>query len=732
MTIVFPKLDLEISFKRVLTIIFLIAFILFTVNINAVKAENCEYKWSKYGSCDSDPAHTLTGEGGYEWKYEWKFWKCISGEEELLNQGALRDGESVTNDCPSLMLCKYTWDAYYCNDTCTAGWKCNAEGLGDDWKGYQSSNCSWSSVYNCKSSDGYVGVNYCYDNGVYRDYRNYYCSEGSCEYSTTSIKQEDCQYGCENGACNPSPEIIIEQPEETEYSYTDGPLDIIYTITDEIGEVVEIIVKLDDVVYESSQIFLDQLSIGLHKLEVLARDSEGNWLSSFVTFNIIDDISPVINLIISGLKGENDWYISDVTVTLNATDEKSNITAIDYSLDNNTSINYTEPIQLNNTTIIYNYTSRDSYGNYFLGGPAAIKIDKNPPVTTDNSPGTWQNSDFTVTLTATDDNSGVANTAYRVDSGNWTNGTLILIDTEGNHTIEYYSKDIAGNEEDVKTTYAALDKTPPVTTDNAPGGWINANSTITLNVSDNLSGISATYYKINDADFTQGISIVLDTDGLYNITYYSVDNAGNNEPENSAQVKIDQTPPNVSLWLDPAQDSYPTNESLPVQYTAEDPLVNGVASNNLTLVWDIDGTNVSDPTNISEWAGTHTLKLTATDLAGNSNSAVVNFTGKLVLIGEHLLKITPEVLEVNPGILTVHLNLTGFYNSSEILSGICDYAEHDNIANHNIKFRREDIEKALEEQNQTLDIHFEVNGTALYNGYEIFFEGWDNITEILD
>lgn len=37
--------------------------------------------------------------------------------------------------------------------------------------------------------------------------------------------------------------------------------------------------------------------------------------------------------------------------------------------------------------------------------------------------------------------------------------------------------------------------------------------------------------------------VTMDTDGQYNIAYYSVDNAGNEEQENSAELKIDTTPP---------------------------------------------------------------------------------------------------------------------------------------------------------------------------------------------
>jgi len=72
--------------------------------------------------------------------------------------------------------------------------------------GYQNSDCSWTSVSNCDASDGYVSGHYCYNNDVYRDYNDYYCSGGSCLYSTTKIKQFECGIdGCSNGQCNSCP-----------------------------------------------------------------------------------------------------------------------------------------------------------------------------------------------------------------------------------------------------------------------------------------------------------------------------------------------------------------------------------------------------------------------------------------------------------------------------------------------------------------------------------------------
>lgn len=55
-------------------------------------------------------------------------------------------------------------------------------------------------------TDGYVGSNYCINDSVYRDYRDYFCSSGECDYTDTPTLQEECEYGCTNGTCDSPPD----------------------------------------------------------------------------------------------------------------------------------------------------------------------------------------------------------------------------------------------------------------------------------------------------------------------------------------------------------------------------------------------------------------------------------------------------------------------------------------------------------------------------------------------
>jgi hypothetical protein len=78
--------------------------------------------------------------------------------------------------------------------------------------------------------------------------------------------------------------------------------------------------------------------------------------------------------------------------------------------------------------------------------------------------------------------------------------------------------------------------------------WYVSPVCIQLNASDNESGVNGTYYRINNAEWIlYTASLLISEDGRYLFEYYSVDNAGNQEPVNQRSFKIDQTAPDCSL-----------------------------------------------------------------------------------------------------------------------------------------------------------------------------------------
>ncbi|NOU88333.1 hypothetical protein GC102_21595, partial [Paenibacillus sp. LMG 31460] len=65
------------------------------------------------------------------------------------------------------------------------------------------------------------------------------------------------------------------------------------------------------------------------------------------------------------------------------------------------------------------------------------------------------------------------------------------------------------------------DKQPPLTTDNAPSGWANRDITVILSASDIGSGVADTHYIVDDGAEQTGTSVVLSTEGLHKLVYWS-------------------------------------------------------------------------------------------------------------------------------------------------------------------------------------------------------------------
>ena len=179
---------------------------------------------------------------------------------------------------------------------------------------------------------------------------------------------------------------------------------------------------------------------------------------------------PKTSHVFSGIEGCQGWYRSDVNITLNASDNFSDILSTQYRIGNDGFQNYSGPFILtregiNNLT----YFSIDTLGNTETMNTLTIKIDKTPPETmcylnpaTPNGENGWYTTAIRITLSTGDGNSGINGTWYRLDGGDWQRymGVLNLQD-DGEYTIEYYTTDIACNSEDIKMLDLKIDKENP-------------------------------------------------------------------------------------------------------------------------------------------------------------------------------------------------------------------------------------------------------------------------------
>jgi hypothetical protein len=100
----------------------------------------------------------------------------------------------------------------------------------------------------------------------------------------------------------------------------------------------------------------------------------------------------------------------------------------------------------------------------------ALWYDATPPATTvtrtgDLGDGGWYVGPVTFAMSATDSASGVAETRYRIDDGEWTAGagSGFTLDQNGQHTVRIASLDEAGNLESPQVFEIAIDRFAPET-----------------------------------------------------------------------------------------------------------------------------------------------------------------------------------------------------------------------------------------------------------------------------
>lgn len=210
-------------------------------------------------------------------------------------------------------------------------------------------------------------------------------------------------------------------------------------------------------------------------------------------------------------------------------------------------------------TTMFLYTEIPGTGNPFYVDDVEVRpltVDEMPPVTVSDAPSGWQTTTQVVHLTASDSGSGVASTFYSLDHGDYVAGNTISIAAEGVHTLDFYSKDLAGNQEATQTVTVRIDGTVPTTTsvvvpaapDGLSGNYINP-VTVTLSASDIVSGVGQVAYSVNNGvtwtPYTAALTF--DKQGAYMLQYRATDLAGNSETAKSISFNLAATAVKVQL-----------------------------------------------------------------------------------------------------------------------------------------------------------------------------------------
>ncbi|WSU19883.1 Ig-like domain repeat protein [Streptomyces sp. NBC_01108] len=521
------------------------------------------------------------------------------------------------------------------------------------------------------AESGVAGIEYSLDGASYRSY--------TTPVAVNSVGQHALAYRATDKAGNTSPVksveftvVAPEPPKDTTPPDTSATVSgtkdaagnyvssatVTVTASDAESGVAGIEYSLDGASYRSYTTPVAVNSVGQHALAYRATDKAGNTSPvKSVEFTVVapeppkDTTPPDTSATVSGTKDAAGNYVSSATVTVTASDAESGVAGIEYSLDGASYRSYTTPVAVNSVgQHALAYRATDKAGNtspvksveFTVVAPEPPK-DTTPPDTSATVSGTKDAagnyvSSATVTVTASDAESGVAGIEYSLDGASYRSYTTpVAVNSVGQHALAYRATDKAGNTSPVKSVEFTVvapeppkDTTPPDTsatvsgTKDAAGNYVSS-ATVTVTASDAESGVAGIEYSLDGASYRNYTAPVdVNAVGRHALTYRATDKAGNTSSAQSVEFTVvaappeDRTPPQVSASVSGTKnDSGDYVGSAKVTVTASD-AESGVAR----IEYSLDGgpyLQYSAPVAIDR-AGSHTLLYRATDKAGNTST----------------------------------------------------------------------------------------------------------------
>jgi flagellar hook assembly protein FlgD/Tol biopolymer transport system component len=327
------------------------------------------------------------------------------------------------------------------------------------------------------------------------------------------------------------------------------------------------------------QVTIEGMNEGANTLSATAADHAGNVSNAITAVIVLDTTAPVTTAAPAG-----GIYAPGLSAVLSANEPATIYYTVDGTEPILSSPVASGPIAIAAATTLQ-YFAVDLAGNREPVKSTTYVIDSTPPSTTitigepkhAGSQGTVFVSGITpFSLAATDDLSGVMKTEYRIDNGPWIAAATFSITSEGQHTIDYYSKDVVSNTETVKTLTVYVDTTPPasVITAGAPqyqaegNLYVSGSTPFSLAATDDLSGVMKTEYRIDNGPWIAAATFSITSEGSHLIGYRGIDTVNNTETGKTLSVIVDAFPPTVSVTAPVADALY--NVTVPVRATAVD------------------------------------------------------------------------------------------------------------------------------------------------------------------
>ncbi len=190
--------------------------------------------------------------------------------------------------------------------------------------------------------------------------------------------------------------------------------------------------------------------------KVFVADTYNHRIQVFEGYSSADTQSPVTTHSISGTVGNSGWYVSNVAISLTATDTGSGVKEIHYTVDGGAEVvaaGSSAPVSLTTDgSHTVSYYAVDNAGNTETAHSVSVSIDKTPPAITIT--GITDGASYTLGAaptpgyTATDNLSGVASQNATLSGGN-ANGV-------GVYTYIVTASDLAGNTASASASYSVV------------------------------------------------------------------------------------------------------------------------------------------------------------------------------------------------------------------------------------------------------------------------------------
>lgn len=347
------------------------------------------------------------------------------------------------------------------------------------------------------------------------------------------------------------------------------------------------------------------------------------------------------------------WYTaSPVTVSAAARDDRAGDVVIETAVDGGPWTVTKAPLSVTaDGTHEVRARATDAAGNVSAEQVLAVKLDTVVPETTaklgDGFVDGIAKHRGTVDFTASDATSGVASTSFRVNGGEWRQGSSVVVDQAGAFTIDYFSVDAAGNRESSKSISGKIvipDVTPPTVTASVSkqgtNGWYRSGAALSLAAEDSGSGVASVEYRFGasagagagaaPADGTAWVPYTAPValpEGTTVVEYRATDVEGNVSAVGSLTVPVDATAPTVWGWLSDvgrvtvvATDPGPAGAGAGAGAGSGSKLGSGIAAVEYSLDGSTWVTGLSQL--VAKQAKPQAVQVRAVDRAGNRGEVV--------------------------------------------------------------------------------------------------------------